>query len=217
MKPDTTEVGDSFEFGVLARNGATAKGAARVEEILKTATDVLVRNGHAGLTLESVARLVGIKKGNLQYYFPTRSLLLQAVFARQIEEHQRAWLSARSGADLRSIEQLKRLIAFEIEMNRDEVFVLQMRERWSLENQDNSTRILTNRWYAWVTNQYASLIGEIRTDLDEAQAHHLAMMVYSMLIGSVPYYDPQGPMPKRARNLGREMEKAILQLVRNFI
>ena len=56
-----------------------SKGQKTRQDILDTATEVLVSKGYDALVLREIATLVGIKLGNLQYYFPTREDLMVAV------------------------------------------------------------------------------------------------------------------------------------------
>jgi AcrR family transcriptional regulator len=62
-----------------------AKGAERIEKVLLAAEDLLTRRGAEGVSLRDVADQVGISVGNLQYYFPTRAALLDAVFDRHAD------------------------------------------------------------------------------------------------------------------------------------
>lgn len=66
-----------------------AKGHERVESILEAATDTLVEDGYAGLTLRQVAQRAGLSMGNLQYYFPTKQDVVRALLARYLEEATR--------------------------------------------------------------------------------------------------------------------------------
>lgn len=65
--------------------GRRAKGARRIDELLTAAEDLLTRRGLEGLSLRAVADAVGISVGNLQYYFPTRAALVDAVFRRHAD------------------------------------------------------------------------------------------------------------------------------------
>lgn len=56
-----------------------SKGQKTRQDILDKAAEVLVSKGYDALVLREIAPLVGIKLGNLQYYFPTREDLMVAV------------------------------------------------------------------------------------------------------------------------------------------
>jgi len=58
----------------------SATGQLRVEQILETARTILVRDGHAGLSMRKVAQESGIALGHLQHFFATREALLNGLF-----------------------------------------------------------------------------------------------------------------------------------------
>ena len=59
--------------------GSTAKGSSTRARILAEARRALIVEGLDGLVMREVAAACGIKLGNLQYYFPTREVLLTEV------------------------------------------------------------------------------------------------------------------------------------------
>jgi AcrR family transcriptional regulator len=57
----------------------TSKGLQRREQILSVARKLLIEEGYNRFVLREIAAQSGITIGNLQYYFRTRELLLEAV------------------------------------------------------------------------------------------------------------------------------------------
>ena len=55
------------------------------EEILDAAQHVAARDGAAHLTLDAVAREIGMTKGGVLYNFPTKANLLQGMLERMVE------------------------------------------------------------------------------------------------------------------------------------
>ena len=55
------------------------------EEILDAAQHVAVRDGAAHLTLDAVAREIGMTKGGVLYNFPTKANLLQGMLERMVD------------------------------------------------------------------------------------------------------------------------------------
>ena len=204
---------EALELGTGALNANTPKGEHRVTIILDAARHELVEHGHGGLTLDAVAERAGIRKGNLQYYFPTRAALLRATFARELERHALDWLAARDDGGHDAGTRLKRLVRFELAMNRDAAFIRQVRERWSLEVHDPKARELTVKWYGWITQRYAEIISAIRPDMVTGQARQCAALVYAMLVGSTPYFDPASLPANTEQGFETAIEKAVFQLV----
>ena len=203
-----------LDLGVPEDRATTAKGALRVAEILQVALEILAAEGQAGLTLEGGAQRVGIRKGNIQYYFPSRADLLRAALVEQIEAHRRQWSAVYDGLTGTPEARLRQLIAFETRINRDKTFIAQVRERWALEERDEEARRLTSRWYDWVTGVYATLIAEIRPDLGPRACRHLAIMMYAMLVGSASFFGPRRASPRWTKDLDKTMAEAIVTLVK---
>jgi len=191
----------------------TAKGAARVAQILSVALDILASEGHANLTLEGVAKQIGIRKGNLQYYFPSRAHLLRGALAEQIKQNRGNWSRLYETKSSSPIAKLKQLIRYELEINGDTKFVAQVRERRALETRDETARALTNQWYEWVTEKYANLIAEMRPDLDDKNCHQLAIIIYSMLVGSAAFFGGQRAAPQWSKDVDQKIEQIIVKLI----
>lgn len=185
----------------------TKKGTRRAAEILQVALEHIAHAGYQSLSLERIAGRVGISKGNLQYYFPTRSHLLQAAFAEQIERHKAQWASVIGRPAANTTERLRRLIAFELEINTDRTFVALVLERWALAERDVALRSLTKGWHDWVVGQYGRLIADMRPDLDKHAHRQIATMAYSMLVGLAPY-SPRSP------GLEGRVAEAILSMIK---
>ncbi|GAA3203589.1 TetR/AcrR family transcriptional regulator [Nonomuraea roseoviolacea] len=63
----------------------TAKGDDRRRALLDAAEHILIEQGNARLSMRAVAATAGVRLGHLQYYFPARADLIQAVLARALE------------------------------------------------------------------------------------------------------------------------------------
>lgn len=64
----------------------TAKGTGTREKILRQARKLLVSHGTSGLVMREVAKHCDIKLGNLQYYFASREILLEAIISREAQQ-----------------------------------------------------------------------------------------------------------------------------------
>ena len=69
------------------------------EEILEAARHVLLQNGVGGMTLEAVAKEVGVSKPALYYYFPSKDALLFELIFETYESHARTVHEAVDQAD----------------------------------------------------------------------------------------------------------------------
>ncbi len=74
----------------------TAQGTARRDALVAAARRVLVDDGLEAFVLRRIADAAGMRLGNLQYYFPTRDDLLEAVVRAELE-HDLAALHVAGG------------------------------------------------------------------------------------------------------------------------
>jgi AcrR family transcriptional regulator len=58
----------------------------QVDSILQAAAEVVLERGIASLTLDKVALRVGVSKGGLLHYFPSKDMLLSALVQRVVSE-----------------------------------------------------------------------------------------------------------------------------------
>ncbi len=80
----------------LATPARSPKGEAARERILDAARRLLIEEGYDALILRTLASRAGMKLGNLQYYFPTREALLEAVLRREADSDLQDLRGARS-------------------------------------------------------------------------------------------------------------------------
>lgn len=71
---------------VLSSRDITYKGAAKIAEIVRVGTEILLAEGFSSVTKRRVAKRLGIAHGNVGYYFPTRESLWHAVVYYELSE-----------------------------------------------------------------------------------------------------------------------------------
>ena len=69
-------------------SSTTEKGWERAQAILQAARQLLASEGHAGLSMRRVAALSGMTLSNVQHYYASRDLLLEALLLSIMDEFQ---------------------------------------------------------------------------------------------------------------------------------
>ncbi|MFZ6726311.1 TetR/AcrR family transcriptional regulator [Undibacterium sp. MH2W] len=69
-------------------SSTTEKGLGRINEILEAARHLLASEGYAGLSMRKVASEVGISLSNVQHYFQSKDLLMEAVLLMTMNQFQ---------------------------------------------------------------------------------------------------------------------------------
>jgi AcrR family transcriptional regulator len=68
----------------------TERGLERSREILEAAHEIFVRDGYGRFSMRSVAAQVGASLSNVQHYYPTKSILFEAMLLYSIGRYQTA-------------------------------------------------------------------------------------------------------------------------------
>lgn len=76
------------------------------ESIVKAATELLDADGYRGVSMDDVARKVGLQKSNLFHYYPTKEELVMAVLERAARERRESIVRqlAAAGDPIKVIE-----------------------------------------------------------------------------------------------------------------
>jgi AcrR family transcriptional regulator len=69
-------------------SSTTEKGLGRAHEILQAARALLAAEGYAGLSMRRVALAAGMSLSNVQHYYPSRELLLEALLLYTMDVFQ---------------------------------------------------------------------------------------------------------------------------------
>jgi len=102
----TTTTGERVPRGKTTRRGTTYEaGRSTRAAIVRAAETVLAEHGHAQFSVQRVAQQLRISPGNVNYYFPTRSALLEAMILDILDQYrQRTLTIERRGAVARSAD-----------------------------------------------------------------------------------------------------------------
>ena len=92
--PGTAAKAASPRRGSTYRAGKLTRAA-----IVDAAEIVLMQHGHAQFTVQRVAEKLGISPGNVNYYFPTRDALLEALILRTLAQYRTRSRSMTRPAD----------------------------------------------------------------------------------------------------------------------
>ncbi|MFM8856210.1 MAG: TetR/AcrR family transcriptional regulator [Actinomycetota bacterium] len=188
-----------------------SKGDLRLEKVLDAAEDVLKRRGAEGLSVRAVAQKVGITIGNLQYYFPTRAKLLDAVFRRRAEIFKSELFDSISsiGEPRRRFEMLLDFW-FNSQFQADQALFWHL---WAISAHDKEARSTMMSIYDELVAYVAALLREMNSALTAQQAVRRAALVTSMIEGSGLFVG-YGRTPKPAlSSLQRDIRAEVMELV----
>ncbi|MFD1547383.1 TetR/AcrR family transcriptional regulator [Nonomuraea guangzhouensis] len=163
----------------------TAKGDDRRQALLQAAERILIDQGNARLSMRSVAAGAGVRLGHLQYYFPSRAALIQAVLARALEHSlgrlaQLTRAPADGPLDNDPTELVTTLLAEHTDPRLTQLFT----EIWALAARDPDIASVTRAFYRDYLDHVASLIGRIDPHQPEDQRRARAEILVMLLEGA---------------------------------
>jgi AcrR family transcriptional regulator len=160
-----------------------AKGLERVESILEAATDTLVEEGHAGLTLRRVAQRAGLSVGNLQYYFPTKQDVVRALLSRYLEAATRRVKARVEAGGSAPRERLRRALDALLEDQESSRHCQLFAELWALAGRDSMVAEALAVFYAGFRTGVMELLHELAPNVTAVRRERQAALVVAFLEG----------------------------------
>lgn len=167
----------SIDLRHLPLSGGQQRRNAKLTHILSSAAKVLVRDGHAKLSMRAVAAEAGIGLSSLQHYFDSRDALLLETIRATISSWLIRYEELRRQRDLSGKDILESILEDIVnEATKPEVcgFFLEV---WTMARHDAEAGELLAQIYRSYRTMLSELILEINPDLPEAEADAIATMI----------------------------------------
>jgi AcrR family transcriptional regulator len=188
------------------------KGQQRVREILQAARRILVESGYAALTTRKVAQEVGIRQSNLQYYFPTKADLVQALFEDAVRESteglQRRLAGKRSPRQLMigSVDQF-------LQAHHSIEHQTFLRELWAMAAHDPSVAAVMRGFYQHWVDLVTRNVLAINPALGRRRAQRRALLIVAMIDGLSLFHGAADLDHPALTGIEREVREVVLQLI----
>jgi AcrR family transcriptional regulator len=168
----------------FAARARTPKGSRTLHGIFAATRELVSRDGVANASLDAIADRAGLTQAALRHYFPTRHDLLTAFFLSAT-----SWFRDEVESMLRSTatpaapQRLEQCVTWHLEYMEqvDAVVWLETSAFWL---RDAEGRRVRDDFYAWLTGQYASLIGEACPGLPPGECERRALAALTMVLGA---------------------------------
>lgn len=168
------------------------KGEARRQLILNAAKTILIKSGYHNLSVRRVAAKAGVSVGNLQYYFPTKRALTDAMLDEVIEQYLVEFENLRQeGPPEEQFKNIIRLIFTDLQDPQTTVF---FPEIWSLANHQSGVTEQVDAMYARYRSVLSDLVTAINPDLSPERARQLAVFFSSSIEGHTMFVGHGKPM-----------------------
>lgn len=195
--------------GPTSSTGKFSKGRNSAERILQHATDVLIDSGYHNFSLRKVASAAGVRLGHLQYYFPTKAKLVEAMLDRTIQAYLDEFerIRVEGGTPHEQFYAIIRSVITDLGTRQTTVF---FPELWSLANHETGIDNLMDTMYGKYRNVLRDIVRDVNPDLSENQAARLALFMSSSMEGHTMFIGHQKPW-------NAEIEHFVDMSIRSFL
>ncbi len=191
--------------------GRYPKGKNSVENILQAATDLLIDHGYHKFSLRKVADAADVRLGNLQYYFPTKDQLVEALLDRTIQAYIDGFEQLRSqGTPEEQFKAIVNDVISDLATRETTVF---FPELWSLSNHEESVARSMNEMYARYRQVLADVISEVNPALSRTQVKRLALFISCSMEGHTVFVGFQKPWAAEIPHIIHMATQSFLWLI----
>lgn len=190
----------------------TSRGAARREDILKAASNVLLERGYAEFSARAVAAKAGLRLSHVQYYFASPNDIVVELLDRFIRDYGDAVLArfktAKGTPEMRLLKALEFLLNDEAYRNACGLFMLEVS---GLAARNDAVAAAVAHYYAIYLEALDDMLRLINPDLPPSERRRRARHCLALIEGmsmTAPHLGKPGEMVFRPR----ETARAILRL-----
>jgi AcrR family transcriptional regulator len=162
----------------------TEKGMSRAHDILRAARGLLAAEGYAGLSMRRVAAEVGMSLSNLQHYYQSKELLVEALLLYTLDVFQ-AKMDGISAAMVSAsrIEQFLSTADMFLEEITDPATHAIFFEIWALASRNQFASSLMDRMMARERKAIYNLIRGLNPEIPDAEYMKRAILMVAQIEG----------------------------------
>lgn len=192
---------------------APQKNTKRIVSILKAADNILIYNGYHNFTMRKVATKANVSVGNLQYYFPSKESLLEALLDNVIQDYLKTFekIINQNTPSEQFIQIIKKIVK-DLQTKRATIF---FPELWSMANHKKHFSKCMDIMYEKYRSVLAKIISDINPELSELQVKRLSLFFSSSLEGHTMFIGYRKVWTKEAKNIVNISLQSFLWLIEN--
>ena len=164
--------------------GSAASGANTRDLVLKSARELLIRDGYADFSIRRVADAAGITVGNLTYHFPSKRELVRALIESLIADYLGAKQRLYADAFAQPERRLEQLIDWLMKDAASASTQRLFRELWTMALHDPAVARIVDDFYDYGIDAIASTLRDENPALSHGAALELAHMIALVIEGT---------------------------------
>lgn len=184
-------------------------------KILTSAEDILLSSGYHNLSLRNIAKKAEISISNLQYYFPSKDMLIKALLDKIMGVYLEQFQDLRKNSMDDPEEQFLLVISLvinDLSLKRTSHF---FPELWALANHNKHVSKRMEEMYAKYRDVIQEIVSEINTDLSDEEAWKLALFITSSIEGHTVFIGHGKLWKNNTEDIVKMAQRSFIQLIHN--
>lgn len=169
-----------------------ATGEASRANILNRAERVLIRDGYHAFTMRRVADECGLSVGNLTYYFPNKSSLIEAVMEEVFERYQRHYTELLARSSDGSEDPVGDLVTWLLQDAVTDATAKLFLELWVMAKHQRAASKALTRFYDKGVSDVAQALAGMFPGHSERELERLAYFILTLSEGSTAVFARSG-------------------------
>jgi len=184
--------------------------------IIVTALDIFINEGYSAFTLQRVADLCGLSRGNVTYHYGARKDLLQALLSAVIAGYIDAFKEISADTSLTVEDKFLKTVDLIMEDLGTEQTANFFPQLWALSMHNEHAREGMDQLYDNVFTHFETLIAQMNPAISDEDRRTLSVHISVSLEGHTPFV---GPSRKFRENIGAFSKIAganFLRLIKSY-
>ncbi len=195
------------DFGAV-----TGKGNARIHAILEEAKNILVEDGFAELSFRTIARRVGMKVGNVTYYFPTKEHLMEELAAYIFDRWDEGFRRRVPDTLTDKIDIFDYTIRYMIEENKRPRTNALLLEMWAMASRSDVVMHMLDVFYGKMRALIDGMLADVNPELSPRTRRLRAALITSQIEGLMILIGPRRIPHDELRGLEEAASLAIRRM-----
>lgn len=191
----------------------TEKGFERARDILQAAREIFAAEGYGGLTMRRVAAQVGVSLSNVQHYYKSKDLLVEALMLDSLSQFQeKIDAITASMADAPRVDQFLATVDMFLEELGTPLMRGMFFEFWALATRNTFASTVMDKMQARERKGIFNLIRGLSPDISEREYMIRAALIVAQIEGLMLFRVKNGPKRPELAGLEEAARQAVLRL-----
>ena len=193
-------------------SSTTEKGYARANDILQAAREIFASEGYGGLTMRRVAAQVGVSLSNVQHYYKSKDMLVEALLLDSLNQFQERIDGIAASMTGSREEQFLATVDMFLDELGSPVIRGMFFEFWALATRNTFASTLMERMQARERKAIYKLIQGLSQEISDEEYMVRAALIVAQIEGLMLFRVRNRPKRPELEGLENAARQAVLRL-----